>query len=333
MKLVNFESGYYDELLLFCKRRWPKKSEDYLKYRLFEFPENIEDNNCNLLVLNDENKIIGCNLFFSTKAKINGKEEKVFWSHDTIIDPDYRKEGDAGMLLIATLMQSKNIFGFGLSDINYKIHKKIKANFFGEAHKYFMFSFWSWKIILYKLGLIKGIKSIKNYFPETLGVDNYSFKKISDVNQLNIPNNGYWNPNLYIDFVRDKHFLKKRFFENHKKYEFYKLMGSDVDECYFVVRVIEKRGLPVLELVDFRFNSNKADQYRIILKGFEKLINRNRIPIGMIKSNIPQGRIQLFPLIVKDSKPIYCVTYNRLKGNISFFVTFADSDAEPDFRS
>lgn len=336
MKIVNYNSNYYNELVLFCQRMWPKNSQKYLNYKLFEFPENPDDNIYNLLVISDDNKIIGCNFFFPTKAKIGDKEEKVFWSHDTMIDPIYRTNGEAGMMLIAELMQKNNVFGIGLSDINYKIHKKIKATFLGEGNRFFILTFWSLKLVLYKLKLFK-FGTLKEYFyPTSIQVKQFRFIKISNVNQLNIPNNGYWNPNLTIDFVRDAHFLNKRFFDIHKNYQFYKLdneLDNIADDCYFVVRVVERRGIPLLELVDLRYNMNKNFQYKLVISAVLKIIKTNKLPIGMMKSNISKKKISLFPLMFKTKDPIHFLTYNRIKGNVSFFITFADSDAEPDLRS
>ena len=311
---------------------FPLNSEDYLKYRLFQFPENIEDNKNNLLVLNEEEKIVGCTLFFPTKAKMYGKVEKVFWSHDTIIDPAYKKAGDAGMLLIAECMQMKNVFGYSVSALNYKIHKKIKASFIGETYKINLFSCWSYKLLFYKLKLLKPDSLTEINCPEVIQIKEYKFLKIKNVDQLNIPNHGYWNPNLDLDFVRDVHFLKNRFFENHKKYVFYKLISSKVDECYFVLGLDVYKGVLLLDIVDFRFNMERKFQYKIILKAVSKILTINKLPIAVVRTNFPHRKISLFPLMIKMNPPSHCITYNRIKENISFFITFGDSDADYDFR-
>jgi hypothetical protein len=332
MRIVNFEPGYFEELLGFCKRMWPRNTENYLRYRLFQFPEQVEENKVNLLVLNDENKIIGCNFFFPTKAKLFGKEEKIFWSHDTMIDPEYRKDGFAGMLLISELMQMKNVFGCGLSDINYKIHKRIKAHFLGSGNQFIIVSFWSFKLVLYKLHLLD-ISNVKDYhYPEIIQVGDITFKKITDITQLNIPENGYWNPELDIDFIRDAHFLKNRFFDNYNKYEFYALTGCETDECYFVVKAVMRRGLQFLQLVDFRFNMNKKYQYQTILKAVLKIIRMNRLPFAMMKTNFLHKKFSFFPLVIKLTGSIHFLTYNKIKENVSFLITFADSDSDPDFK-
>lgn len=332
MKLVHFENAYFEDLANFYIKMYPKKSLEYLKYRLYQFPESPEDNSKNLIVLNDENKIIGCNLFFPTKAKIMGSIEKVFWSHDTIVAKECRDAGDAGMLLISELMHTKNVFGAGLSDINLKIHRKIKASFIGEINKYLILSNWSFLSIFYKLQILKST-TVDYKYPETISVGTQIFSKISNIKDLSIPNNGFWNEGLDIDFIRDEHFLKKRFFENDKTYEFYKLKTKDIDECYFVVRKTIKNKIPVLQIVDLRYNLNNKIQFDLIMKAILKILNKNRIPFAFFRTNIITKKYHTSPLMYKLKGSSHFITYNRIRENVSFFITFADSDSDADFRN
>jgi hypothetical protein len=330
MKAINFESKYYEELLAFSKKMWPQKSEDYLKYRLFQFPEQVEDNKSNLLVINDEGKIIGCTLYLPTKARINGTEEKIYWGHDMIVEEKYR--GAAGLLLIIEMCNNKSAFGFGATDINFKIQKELGTKFIGMANQYVVFNFWSLKLPLYKLKLVGTNKSHKFSFPDKLKAGQSIFEKISDVKEVNIPDSGYWGDNsISIDFVRDEHFLKNRFFENFLKYSFYRLQTEDQsgpDECYFVVRPSIEGGYLVLSIVDLRFNLKKPGQFKLILKAASSLGRSNRFPLVTLRTSFEFKKFNLSPLVYRTGSQEHIVTDFPVDDNPVLFVTNADADID-----
>ena len=330
MKIDYFEPKDYDELLAFSKKVWPQKSEEYLKYRLFQFPEHVEDNRFNLLVKNDNNKIVGCTLYFPTRVKINGNEEKIFWSHDMIVEDQYK--GAAGLLLIIEMTKNESTFGFGTSNINLKIQKELGTKFIGLADLYLIFNIWSFRLLLIKLKLM-GVSESNNYnFPNKLKVGKDIFNKTSNVNELNIPNKGYWSDeNINIDFVRDENFLKNRFFENFNKYYFYKLEidnSTNTDECYFVVRPAIEGGFLVLSIVDFRFNFKKPEQYGLILKAAAKLGKQNKFPLVTLRTTVKFKKLNLYPLIYRTNRQQHILTYFPVDTNLKLFVTEADSDSD-----
>lgn len=331
MEIVHYESKHYAELLAFSKKIWPHKSEEYLRYRLFQIPEKIEDNKHNLLVMNDDGKIVGCTLYFPTKARICGNEVKIFWSHDMYVEENYR--GVGGLLLIIEMDENKSTFGFGSTEINFKIQKELGTKFIGIARQYLIFNLWSFKLLLFKLKLIRIRKPSGYTFPDKIKVGKYLFHKISNVKALNIPYKGYWsNSVIDIDFVRDEHFLKNRFFENFTKYFFYCLKSdssSEPDECYFVVRPAIEGGFPVLSIVDFRFNFKKPEQYELILKAASRLGRGNRFPLVTLRTSVEYRRFNLNPLILRTDAQEHIVTNFPVQNSLTIFATNADSD--PDF--
>lgn len=333
MKIVNFEPEHYEELLAFSKKIWPGKSEEYLKYRLFQIPEQLEDNRYNLLVINDDGKIVGCTLYFPTKARINGKEEKIFWGHDMFVEEHYR--GAAGLRLIAEMCNIITAFGFGATELNFKIQKELGTKFIGIARQYLIFNIWSFKLLLIKLKLIGISKPYRYNFPDKLKVGKYLFNKISSVKELNIPDNGYWSDSsIDIDFVRDEHFLKNRFFENFTKYYLYSLKpdnSSEPNECYFVVRPAFEGGFPVLSIVDFRFAFKKPEQYELILKAASRLGRINRFPLVTLRTSVEYKPFNLNPLILRTNAQEHIVTNFPVQNSLTIFATNADSD--PDFLS
>jgi hypothetical protein len=330
MKIVYFEQNYYDELLSFSKRVWPEKSEEYLKYRLFKIPEKIEDNRNNLLVINDEGKVVGCILYFPTRAIINGKEEKIFWGHDFYVDEQYR--GAASLRLMLEMANIKPSFGAGATDLNLKIQKELKAKYIGVQYHYLIFNIWSFMGILYKLKLVSSPHLDRYYYPDLLEIGNNRFKRTTSVDEVKIPNNGYWCASkVDIDFIRDGHFLKNRFFENFNKYQFYLLEhndSSDNDECYFVIRPTIESGFPVLSIVDFRYNMDKPEQLMLILKAAVKIGVRNRASLISLRASIDLKKLNLNPLMYKTGSrqniggPLFGDAKPRL------LVTPADSDTD-----
>jgi hypothetical protein len=222
-------------------------------------------------------------------------------------------------------------FGTGATNINLKIQKKLGTNFIGIEYHYFIFNIYFFKLLLTKLKLIGTPDPDKYSFPDKLK-SNYKFIKISNVTELNIPNNGYWSdPSIKIDFVRDEHFLRNRFFENFLKYHFYKLEhdgGSELDECYFVVRPVIESGFPVLAVVDFRFDSTKPKQFKFILKAAAMLAKRNRIPLLTVRTSIKLNKLNLYPLIYRTGSKQHLSAPLTIKTDPRLLVTSADSDTD-----
>jgi hypothetical protein len=330
MKIVYYESKYYDALLAFSLKLWPQKSEEYLKYRLFRLPESIEDNRNNLLVLNNEGEIVGCILYFVTKARINGNEQKVFWGHDFYVEEKYR--GAASLRLMVEMGNIKPSFGAGSTDMNLKIQKELGAKFIAIEFHYVLFNLWSFKLPLIKLKLLRSSFRDNYNLPEEVRVNKCTFKMVSDVNDLNIPDNGYWNVSfLDIEFVRDKHFLKNRFFDNFNKYHFYRLSGensSAPDECYFVVRPVTESSFPVLSLVDFRYNFNKPEQFRLILKAASQIALRNGIPLVSLRTSAELKKMTLYPLMLRTGSKQYIGGPSFGHNKPRVLVNCADADTD-----
>jgi len=328
MEVVAFEQKYYEELLAFSKKMWPEKSEAYLKYRLYQIPEDPEDIRKNLLVLNDDGKIVGCTLYFPTRARINGREEKIYWGHDMIVEEKYR--GEAGLLLIIEMDENKTAFGFGTTDINYKIQKELGTKFIGAARHYVIFNLWSFRLPLFRLKLLKLKKEMNYRFPEKISSGGYEFRKLTSVKGLTIPDNGYWTGTEFdIEFVRDRHFLNNRFFENFTKYHFYKLeISGETDECYFVVRPSVEGGYPVLSVVDFRFNPGKPVQFIRLLNAASRIGRMNRIPLTTCRTSFNFKRFNFCPLIYGRSALEHIVTTYPTGENPGLIVTNADADLD-----
>jgi hypothetical protein len=330
MDILYFEDKYYDKLLAYSIKKWPKKPEEYLKYRLYKFPEQPEDIKRNLMVVNDDCNIVGCSLIFPTRAMVCGNEEKAFWNHDLIVDEKYR--GEASLYLMMESGEIKTMFGFGATDINKKIQKELGTPCAGMARLYLLFNFWSFKVPLLRLKLLKCNKKDKLRLPERFKAGGKRFKKVDNVKEIKIPDNGYWcGPELDVEFVRDEHFLDVRFFDGLANYYFYKLENNDpgkADECYFVVRSAIEGGIPVLSIVDFRFNTGKPEQYKSVLKAASKLGRLNRFPLVTLRTSVDYKKFDFSPMIFRTDKAEMITTNYQFEGDLRSFVTNADADSD-----
>jgi hypothetical protein len=331
MEIVRFEPKFYNDLLSFSQKVWPKNPEDYLKFRLFELPEQEEDNQNNLLLLNDEGKIVGCIFYMPTKARVNGIEEKIYWGHDLFVDERYR--GAGSLRLMIEMSKIPSAYGIGATNINLKIQKEAKTNFIAIDYHYLIFNIWIFKLLLMKLKLLNNTLMRECEFPDILSIGQYSFRKISNVNELNIPDSGYWSDpsTIDIDLVRDKHFIAKRFFENFKRYHFYKMISDQTDktdECYFVVRHTIESGFPVISIVDFRYTSKKPGQFKALLKAGDKLGKINRIPLVSFRTSLKLKKFSLFPFSYRTNSKQHIIAPPEIRNSSKILITNADSDTD-----
>lgn len=341
MKVIDYTPEYRDKLFVFIKEHFLKQSENYLDYRLEQIIESNEDITYNLIVLNDDDEVIGCNLFFSTNAKINDVKQKIYWSHNTLIDERYR--GDAGTMLVLELIKRKH-FGFGLTAYSKKIFKIFNHAFLEKASMYYIANRWIFKDSI-RLFLNRNKKRTFD-FPDKISTFNYSFQKINSSTELNIPNDGYWlQDKVNIDFIRDDFFLQHRFFENFNTYYFYKLIQKDntkKDECYFVLRPIIWRKMIVLSVVDFRLDLDNKQQIELMLKVINKIAKKNRIGIVILITNlIIDALIQTSKININIFNPFFISRNAKLDVVASEHYGFANkptllitsADSDNDFMS
>lgn len=338
IKIIAYQPEYYDRLYSYMKKKWPRQSREYLDYRLKTIVEDNKDLQYNLLILNEKGEIVGCNLFFPTKALIRGKERRVYWSHDTILDKEYR--GDGGLMFMLKL-QSQPHFGMGLSTVNRKIQQALKTTFFREMVIYYRLNlFFITSIFQY----VTQKRPVSNSFihPTEVKVGKGSFLEVKDIASLKMPDKGYWcQGDVDIDFIRDHGYLSKRFMCNFNTYYMYRLSTQkEYDSCYMVVRPVLKKKTPVLSIVDFRYDLKSPGQFLLILKAANRIAKVNKIGIVLCLCNIKYGNIlmklpkvsiiSLFPLLLRRNKGVdYVASSSSLsQQSASSLVTSADSDAD-----
>ena len=319
-KIIPYNSSYKDKLYAYLKRISGNKDDNYLKYCVDKSDSEIPS----VLVVNGENQIVGCHLFFNTSLMAKGEEKNVAWGHETFLNEDYRSEAGVEFVLA---INSNNTLGIGYTDINLKIQKKLKQNVLMETiFNYFHLN------IFFPLGVLEkylkpGLKPIKTPPSIKAGVE---FRQIKDVEDVFIPEKGYWHKNVDFDLVRDKEYIKERFLDNkvfnYTVYEYH----NNGESCYFVVRPISYRGIPTLLLVDYRFYGNPQLMSKIF-KAVKKLALSNFI--GVIQTAGGMKEIEdVFKSKFCIKRPAQAMIHKSLKPSSSDYISITPADSDMDFN-
>lgn len=266
-KIIPMSEEYRDKLIEYMHKKYPTFTDAYIQYDVNEAIGTPETGTKSIIVVNDNDEIVGCHLCFITKAWIKGKEELVIWGHNTFLDEEYRRT--MGLDFVIEINSFKNGFGYSLTDVNAKIQKKIKGIAFVSGLRLYSIPKYSlcW---CFAHKIIGKVPRVPSELPHNLLLKNESFYLCNSANDIIIPNNGYWNKDICeVDFVRDKDFLNKRFFNNPvNKYFVY---TNQEKKCYFVVRPILQDGFLSVQMVDCRYMPHQQEIAKNIFSAIEKI--------------------------------------------------------------
>lgn len=321
-RISRYSEEYENPLRSYLRKTFPHYSDAYIDYCVTMANAKDENEEATLLVIDKNDKIVGCHMFFNTKAMIYDKVTYVRWGHDSFLDENFRHKTN-----FPKVISEIDAFGIGLSKVNKKIQKHYNILFYDGLFNYVRLNK---KIIIAIINrLTKNEKKYVSY--KEVAVKGMSFELAEKEEDIHIPNHGYWCKDYVdIDFVRDKDFLGNRFFSNrvHQYYVYHSLNNKGVDECYFVVRPISFKGFQALSIVDFRYNLSTPSQLGNILDAAELLAKKNNIGMiffasndtnvsGFYKYNWIKSRIDLY---AKGQ-------FKKLK-NARLLITAADSDVD-----
>jgi hypothetical protein len=315
-RIINYSKEWRDRLRSYMVSRFPIHTEAYIDYCIDHSDNHVPSK----LVLNDEDAIVGCHLFYATKVMLNGEVQDTLWGHDTLVDEAYRAE--AGWPLVLSIQAVKGRFGLGLTEMNIKIHKQLKFVFFEGVYTYYT--------ITRKVFLTPFQKRcpdrIRLYDKETLKVGKHLFRRVLDAETLTIPCNGFWfNGSRDIDFIRDALFLNDRFVRNRVHNYYMYACEEEGDVCYVVVRQASYRGLPALTLCDFRYSN--AAMVPLILRAAKKLAVKSQLGIVLfVCGDVNVDNAMKRTLHFK--KPMAFVGNRKLSADMTYCITGADSDAD-----
>lgn len=280
-QIVDYNKAYYGKLIRYFKRINPEFSDTYIKF----IADNslTDDDEPSILVVDENDEIIGSQMYYYTKAELRGEIVPVKWGHDTFLEKEWRKY--AGLDLMLAANKRKNGFGIGISDVNKKIQKKLKAEFYPIAG-YQFFNFYIFDA-MFRRAFHKEF-SLDFNKKKSVEVKGNLFNLVENVGELNIPHNGYWNHgDTELDFVRDANFMDYRFFHNpiHQYYVYRLETKSDFDDCYFVARNINYNGVKTLLVVDYRYQFSHKEQLHLILEAAKYLAFYNHCGMSFIETS------------------------------------------------
>lgn len=327
-RIIDYSIEYQQKLKNFLKLHNPSFSDTYIDFLVDNaWNENHEDPA--ILVVDEEDNIVGEHLFFYTKAKINGTEKNIHWSHDTFLEENARRY--AGLDFMLKIYSRNNCVGIGLSEISKKITRKTKGVYWADIYKYFIFNRY---FFIATIKHLIGIKPTLHFRQEEkITIKGATFRLGSNIHDIKIPNDGYWGNGSYdIEFIRDENYINKRFFSNpvfHYDVFILETCGKH-DEAYFVVRPIIYKGFKALCIVDYRFDTHKEKQLKLLLKAASKLARRNQCGFLFLVASDPFVYRQLGdnPMVVKRQGTFTMPKYQINKDTFDVIATIADPDGE-----
>lgn len=312
-KIVTYTPQWRGALRKYMHKVFESYSDAYIDYCL----DHAGGRNPSLLAVNEKEEIVGCHLYYCTKALVNGEEIETQWGHDTYLNEEYRKEIGVDFLLARKKIPA---FGVGLTKTNTKMRKLMKSVFLKGVFNYYTITP---AILLSPFQKLFHLKTAVTNV-DSVVVSETIFKRVYSSDSVRIPNGGYWYKGYYdLDFIRDAKFLDYRFF----KCAVHDYRVYATDEAYFVVRLSSYRGMPALMLSDYRYNPAQQQLADAIMKAVLKLARLSGL--GIVYFVCGDKRIDSFfkhRMCLKT--PMDFITSYNIAENTSFVLSGGDSDAE-----
>lgn len=326
-KSVNYTPEWHNRLLVYMKSVYPHRDSQYLNWWLINIDNSGKEcwEKCSLIV--DGSELIGCTTVNKVLLNSEGIVEIVFFRGNTIISPSQRGKG-ISKLIYNQVNSFNNWLSFGVTDIAWKIQPKyVKAftpirpvNIYIAVNRNILYQF---------LEKVSGNKIKHCSFPDTLPMKKHDgLKKVVDARQLDYPKNGKWTSDS-MEFVRDEDFFKKRYFDIYcsDRYAIYQYLSNGKSIGYVVLRATKYKGLDMLSLVDYRFNTRKDEQKAF--KVASKIASLNKIGLVIALSSRKYG-LCFSPFTIKMKKKLNCAV--GMKDKVDQFndmlITSADSDLD-----
>lgn len=315
--IKKYSDEYSCRLEQYMHKIAPTFSDEYIRY-IVSCTSYKEDEIPSFIVIDENDQIVGCNLFYQTTALINGEEVKTAWGHDTYLNEELRH--DLGLDFTLQIFSIPH-FGIGLSDINRKLQHKMKTTFWYNLYNY------CFPTACLPISLIVKPRMVKN--KDKITINDRIFRRVDGPAEIAILNNGFWYKHTKdIDFIRDNEFFERRFFNNSTyTYYVYQLEGC---YCYFIVRYVVFKGVPTLYVVDYRYDPEHPEQMSLILRAATKLANQSCLGMVLFMSNDSFVANLMDKKLLKLKKTTDYVAMRSLKVNdkMTSFVTAADSDVD-----
>ena len=278
--------------------------------------------------LTDDDKIIGCSLASVFKIYVENKVETYFTSGNTILNPEYRGK-KLSKYFYEQVNEFDNWIRVGFTDVAFKVMPRFVKNFtpINPVNVYISVN----RAVVGELfrKLLHKKNNNEKGFPADISIGTKSrLRKIDNPDMLTIPSDGHWT-NDGAEFVRDKDFIRNRFFEIYcsDKYGIYEYLSAEKSLGYIVVRKAIYKSFDLLSLVDYRFYSRKDETKAF--SAVSRLARYNSIGLAITLTS-RNYKLQLSPFTIKMKKKLCCAT--GMKSKLALFndmlITSADSDLD-----
>lgn len=278
-----------------------------------------------LLLLNDDNNIVGQVFTSPMTFYYKGSKMPSEWGFDLIVEEKYRKKSWGLDLMMANIERHPNMFATGSGPMALSINLKIGMKSLGEIRKYLGMGNPLW--MLSSIG--RGVVSVDK-FPALVKSGNNSFVRVGKDELLSIKQP--YNSQL-LEISREKEFIQWRFFNDLHDYVVYK------DECsdsFFVLRTIVQRHITAMVLVDYRCNASDGSAFETILKAARHITSKLRLSVLITGSSLHEFDAVLEHHGYKSmGRPRPILGFLKCKDRREdierrdfCFVTLADSDGE-----
>lgn len=302
-----------------------RNDAERLRYIVEVLSRKVEDN----IVVTYNGRIVGCNLYLHALASINGELRPIRWSHSTYLEKEHRKY--IGIEFFVNSYSIDNTWGFGLTETNHKIHELNGTTFCGESKGYFVNPFCIPPVRKVISGNKESQAISKYIIPMSFKLHGRTFIKCFSDEDHKI-SDGFFNPHiLNVDFVRNREFLKKRFYDYLNKYHVYKVLSdSNEDEGYYVFKIQYINGLPAIFLVDYRFNLSDSKGLSCILDSLCYIAAINSLCSIYLFTTLPTEYIDANYASISPygSRAAIITNSAGVTENSLIMVTPADSDCE-----
>ncbi len=326
VRVEKLKKERYKDLIKYNKKKFNHNNDDkYFKYRFIDNSSAQDDKNYVLVVVNEENNIIGQMMFLPMSFVADNEVHYGAWGIDMILDKEARGSG-IGKKLAQESKKFPNYFVFGVTPASYNIFKKLGFHFLDKFDRYiYIPSVFSIPQLFLKP------KNVKNKpFPDQVKTDFQLFKI-----QHNAPkiDKLCWNSDI-IETCRDEDYINWRYFGAYKRFSFY-FNEDETNPIFFVLKKLTWRNHEFIVLVDLRLNRKNKEDINDVLKACKVIMKKTGakgiitgtslkdLAIGFSKNGFFE--FETTTTILTSSKHGANYPYNRKNG---IFVNMIDSDFE-----
>ena len=322
-----YSPEWHEAVFEYLCKTYPSRPKLYLDWWLRVIDEAGKDCWEKAVFVTDDGKIIGCSLASVFRIYIENKVETYFTSGNTVLNPEYRGKG-LSKYFYEQVNEFNNWIRVGFTDIAFKVMPRFVKSF-TPINPINVYISVNRAIVGQIIRQILHIKKTWKGFPSDISIGAKSrLKKIENLEMLTIPSDGHWT-NDNAEFVRDKTFIRKRFFEIYcsDQYGIYDYLSADKSLGYIVLRKALYGSYEMLSLVDYRFYSQKDETKAFYAVSRFARYNNIGLVITLSSRNY---KPLLCPLTIKMKKKLSCATGMKAKQELfnNLLITSADSDLD-----